>query len=74
MLLQEKVGRISNYLLARNETTGIIEADNNEGIEDDNKCNVHVPDIIDVESKNIDVETKSIKMLMSTIIPFMLRW
>ena len=29
-------------------------------IDDDKKCNIHVAEIIDVESKNVDVETKSI--------------
>ena len=33
---------------------------NNEGIDDDNKCSVHIPEIIDVESKNIGVKTQSI--------------
>ena len=32
---------------------------NNQGIDDDNKCFVHVPKLIAVEPKNIDVETKS---------------
>ena len=47
-------------MLPRNKTTEIIDVDNNQGIDDDNKCNVHVPEIIDVESKNIDVKTESI--------------
>ena len=59
---------IFNCLVAHNKTTEIIDVDNNQGIEDDNKCNVHVPVIIDVKSQNIDVEL-SVLMLVSTIIP-----
>ena len=47
-------------MLGCNETTEIIDVDNNEGIDDDNKCNVHVPEIIDIKSEKIDVKTKSI--------------
>ena len=52
---------IFDYLVARNESTEIIDVDNNQGI-DDNKSNVHVTEIIDVEFENIDVETESINV------------
>ena len=51
---------ISDYLLACNKTTEIFDVDNNEGINDDNKWNVHVPEIVDADSENIDVKTESI--------------
>ena len=48
-------------MVACNQTTEIIDVDNNQGI-DDNKSNVHVTEIIDVEFENIDVETESINV------------
>ena len=52
-----------DYLLARNQATEIIDDDNNQGIDDNNKSNVHVAQIIDAESKNIDVKTESFNVV-----------
>ena len=38
------------------------DVDNNQGIDDNNKCNVHIIGIIDVKSEKIDAETKSINV------------
>ena len=59
----DAANNISNYLVACNQTTEIIDVDNNQGIDDDNKSNVHVTEIIDVNSKNIDVKTKRINVV-----------
>ena len=40
--------------------------DNNQGIDDNNKSNAHVTEIIDVESKNIDVKTESFNIVEYT--------
>ena len=68
----DSANNISNYLVACNKTTEIIDDDNNQGIDDNNKSNVHVTEIIDAESENIDVRIKRL-MLLSTLKPFMLR-
>ena len=52
-----QANNITEYLIARNQTTRIIDVDNNQGIGDNNKSKLDVPQIIDVETKSInDVE------------------
>ena len=53
----DAANNISNYLVVRNQTTEIIDDDNNQGIDAKNKSNAYVTEIIDVEFKNIDVKT-----------------
>ena len=63
----DAANKISNYLVAcKNQTTEIIDVDNNQGIDDNNKSNVHVTEIIDVKSKNIDVEIESFNVVKNT--------
>ena len=64
---------ISNYLVARNQTTEIIDDNNNQGIDGNNRSNVHVTEIIDVKSR-ILMSKLRVFMFLSTLIPVMLRW
>ena len=59
----DAANNISDYLVARNQTTEIIDVDNHQGIDGINKSNVHVTEIIDVDSKNIDVKTESFNVV-----------
>ena len=42
-------------MLARNKTTEIIVVDNNQGIDDNSKSKLDVPEIIDAQTKSINV-------------------
>ena len=52
------MNNISDYVGACNQITEIIDEDNNQSIDDSNKSYVYVTEIIDVESKNINVKTE----------------
>ena len=42
-------------MIAHNQSTGITDVDNNQGIDDNNKSKLDVPEIIDVETESINV-------------------
>ena len=51
----DAANNISNYLVVRNQATEIIDVDNDQGIDDNNKSNVHITEMIDVETKSFNV-------------------
>ena len=46
---------ITKYLFAHNQSTESIDVDNNQGIGDNNKSKLDIPEIIDVKTKSINI-------------------
>ena len=51
----DQANSITEYLIARNQSTEVIDVDDYQGIDDNNKSKLDVPEIIDARTKIINV-------------------